>query len=603
MKLITCDFETYFDTAYSLRSKKYNTSQYIRDDQFLVHCCGVKIGAMKTVVYHRDELPALFKSINWADTALLAQNTAFDGAILAWHYNIVPAFYYDTLSMSRALHFEQSRAGLDAVAQLYQIGAKSKTYLTEAKGLRELPPAVYKDLANGCKTDVDLCYGIFKKQFKVYPAFELDLIDMTIRMFTEPVLKVDDARAHRALDIELRQNQELISSAGVPKTVLTSNPQFAEALIALGVDPPMKFSPYNGQLTYALSQSDEDFIELLEHEDRRVQLLVAGRLAAKSTLIETRSHRLIEAGKDGASLPIGLNYWGAKTGRWSGANKLNAQNMPRGSELRKSIIAPSGYVIVVADSAQIEARMLAWLAGQDDLVQAFRDKRDVYCEMAASVFCKPINKKDHPTERFVGKVATLGLGYGMGHKKFQATLAKGLMGPAVKLNLTFCFQVVQTYRSKNAKIKSLWDAADTILRLMCASKTGEWKTKNLVIPYDPENIWLPNGLSLQYPGLRMDETGNFCFISRGVWKKIYGALLIENLVQALARIVVAEQMLEINQSYRVASMSHDEVIAVAPEKEGDKALGIMLAAMRTPPEWCTGVPLDAEGGYAKEYSK
>lgn len=626
-QLVTIDFETYWAHDFSLSSKTLNTSEYIRDPQFLAHCCAIKIGEGKTKVVPGSKLKAEFAKIDWANSDLLAHNCAFDGAILAWVYGHTPRRYFDTLSMTRGLHAEMTRAGLDAIAKFYGIGAKSATYLAPTKGLRTLSPEIYAGLAEGCEIDNDLCYEVFKKQIEVFPDDEVDLIDMTMRMFIEPTLEVDVPRAEKALEHEMNARLRALALSRADEKTLNSSPKFAQALRDVGCEPPMKYSTKQQCMAYAFAKNDPDFLELLEHEDIRVVRLVQGRLAAKSTIVETRAYRLIKAGKGGQKLPVMLNFFGAKTGRWSGGNKLNLQNLnrqeydddgtpvPMTGELRKSIIAPANHVVLVADSAQIEARTLAWWAGQDDLVEAFRQGVDVYKMAASAIYAVPV-EQINKEQRFVGKVSILGLGYGMGAPKFRTTLALGAMGPPVHLSIGLCKTTVNTYRKVNHMIPKKWKEAEGVLKHMAAGGEGEWG----ILSYDAQTIWLPNGMGLHYPGLRAiwdqekNRVSGYEYLANGHYKKIYGGLLVENIVQALARIIVATQMLETQDYFgtlklkkdevaRIASMSHDEIISVVPARLAKTILPKQLDIMRVAPGWAEGLPLNAEGGYAVNYSK
>ena len=626
-EVITIDWETFYSQSFSLRSKELNTSEYIRSPEFKAHCCTIKIGEGKTKCFPASKLKAEFAKIDWSKYDLLAHNTCFDAAILLWHYGHKPRRYFDTLSMTRGLHAEMTRAGLDAIARYYGIGAKHATYLTPTKGLRDLTPALYATLAEGCVIDTDLCFEIFKKQIEVYPEDEIVLIDMTVRMFVEPILHVDVARAERALEYEMNNRLRAIALSRVSEKTLNSSPQFAQALRDVDCEPPMKWSEKQGCMTTAFAMTDLNFLELLDHEDLRVIRLVEGRLAAKSTIIETRAYRLIKAGKDGRGLPVMLNYFGAKTGRWSGGGKMNLQNLnrqeynedgspvPMTGELRKSIIAPPKHVVMVCDSAQIEARTLAWFAGQEDLLEQFRNKEDVYSLFASEVYGVKVTKKDKEM-RFVGKVSILGLGYGMGAVKYRMTLARGSMGPPVHIDASFAKKTVNTYRKKNHMIPKAWKEAEQVLLAMTRGESGSWNC----LEYDPETIWLPNGMGLHYPELRVvhdSETGRmsgFEYKANGCPKKIYSALGIENICQALARVIVGVQMIETQKYFdtlklrkgeiaRIASMSHDEIISVVPERLAEKIMEQQVNIMRVPPAWCADLPLDAESGYAHEYSK
>jgi DNA polymerase len=305
-------------------------------------------------------------------------------------------------------------------------------------------------------------------------------------------------------------------------------------------------------------------------------------------------------------LPILLNYSGTHTHRWSGGNKMNLQNLKRGGELRRSILAPKGHVIVVADSAQIEARVLAWLAQQMDIVNAFANKDDVYKLMASAIYGIPVEQvtKD---QRFIGKICVLGLGYGMGPNKLQQTLKQGTMGPPVDISLEECRRIVNIYRSRNYKIRQLWKIMDGIIASMITGARGEFGP----LTYGKGYIQLPNGLFLQYYGLH-GETEVYhddlvvheaTYLTRNGRTKIYGGLLTENVVQALARCIIADQMLEISKKYRIVTMTHDEIVVVCPKKDADRCLRDMIHIMSTAPEWAEGLPLAAEGGWDINYSK
>jgi DNA polymerase len=619
-KIVVVDAETYWATDFSLTNKEHNTSSYIRDPQFKEHCWAIKAGTKKTRGFKAADGIKFLQDIDWSTHALCAHNTAFDGFILAEHHGIIPSFYIDTLSMTRGLHNEVSRAKLEKIAVFYNIGEKSKTYLAPTKGLRDLSPAIFKGLLEGCVLDTDLCYEVMTKQLEIYPEHELRLIDLTLRMFCNPVMEVDEPLAERALAEEMIERRATILRAKVDEKDLMSNPKFAALLVKLGVEPPTKISNRTGLENYAFAQTDPEFIELQEHEDVRVVRLTQARLAAKSTQAETRAARLLQAGKGGMKLPVLLNYFGAKTGRWSGGNKLNMQNLPRvnpyepkpSDGLRRSIIAPAGHQIVVADSAQIEARIAAWVAGQDDIVALFANGEDVYSYAATRIYGRTITSKNKD-ERFVGKVATLGLQYGMGGKKFQTTLALGMMGPAVIISLAEANKVVKIYRGSNAKIALAWKILNNVIENMAAGRSGE--IFDGLIEYDPITIWLPNGMGLHYPGLHRTESGDFRYKANETWKKIYGGLLFENIVQALARIAVGEQMLltdeylktlklKKNEVARITTMSHDEIVSVVPDRYAQKVLDNKLKIMRTPPHnWGENMPFNAEGGFARNYSK
>lgn len=613
-KVVTVDFETYFDADYTLR--KMNTSSYIRDARFKPHMAGIKIGRRPVKVYSGKKLTDALKAIDWSTHALLCHNTAFDGFILSHHFDVVPYLYLDTLSMARGLHSNDIGAGLDEVAQFYGVGNKIADILASSKGVRDLDKELYAKMAEYCAEDVRLTFEIFQFMLAVFPANELRLIHHTIKMFCDPVLKVDTPRVEKELAREIKSKEDLLVrvSGGITdleqaRKVIASNESFADLLRAEGITPPTKISPTTKKEVYAFAKTDLDFTALSEHPDERVRDLVDARLAVKSTIGETRAGRFLEAGKNGWSLPVLLNFYGAHTGRWSAGNKMNMQNLPRGGELRLSILAPKGHQLVVADSGQIEARVNAWISGQDDLLEAFAAQSDdsptdVYTKFASTIYGREITKADK-LERFIGKIGVLGLGYSMGAAKLQTTLALGTMGPAVFLELDMCQKIVNLYRRMNFKIVAFWKICDGIIQDMIAGRSGSYKC----LRWGKERIWLPNGMSLKYPGIRakMGDNGyaEYCYTRKGVEAKVYGGLLCENIVQALARIIIGDQLLELadGRGYRVVTTTHDEVVCCVRTASANKCFKTMLKVMTTPPEWCADLVLSAEGGWAVNYSK
>jgi len=661
-RLVSLDFETYYDADFTL--KKMSTSEYIRDKRFKSQMLGIKVGHGKTRIIPARNIKAELGKINWATHAVLCHNTQFDGFILSHHYGVHPVYLYDTLSMARGLHSNDIGAGLDDVSVFY--GGHGKLEGLEAtKGVVNWPKALFDATAPYCANDVDEMLRVFKAMLPKMPADEMDLIDLTCRMFCSPVLRVDLPRVEAELKRELDRRDVLMATVINPrlyddkttlkslaeraltgkerdtlivKRVIGSNDTFAELLRAEGIEPPMKISPAwikkpkdlrdeDGKWAYAFAKDDAKFIglpnnvedwgfdlnnpadvALMTAKQDRIQTLVDVRIATKSTTNVTRSQRFLTAGANGMALPCAYAYYRAHTGRWGGQNKMNMQNLTRGGELRLSILAPKGQVIAVQDSGQIEARVNGWLWGQRDLLDAFRAAdagtgRDAYCNFGDHIYGREITKAD-TMERFVGKVCVLGLGFQMGAPKFQMTLAKGALGgPPVYFSSDRCKAIVNTYRLKNHRIVAGWDICKRIIDDMAAGRTGTHGPIN----WEFETIWLPNGMALKYPDLRkaVGEQGwdEWSYQAKDQRKKIYGGLLCENLVQALARIIVAGQKLAISRKYRVVMTTHDEVVAIAKTAQAEACIKFMAKAMSTAPAWCADIPLNCEGGYAENYSK
>lgn len=612
--LITVDFETYYSKTFSL--SKMTTEAYIRSPDFEVIGVGVKVNdaPAEWCSGTHEEIKAFLDQFDWANSKVIAHNMAFDGAILSWHFGIIPYRYIDTLSMARPVTQATVGGSLAKLAKKFCLGEKG-TEVIDALGKRRTD-FTSSDLAqygNYCKNDVELTYLLYHVLEQFSTPAEMFVIDLMIRMYTDPVLELDKPLLENHLQEVLSKKKRLLSKveqiAGGPE--LMSNQQFAEVLKKLGVEPPTKISLRTNKETYAFGKNDLAFKALLEHEDERVQAVVAARLGVKSTLEETRTESFIGIAKRGP-LPIMLNYYGAHTGRASGGDKINLQNLPRGGALRHAIKAPEGHVIVASDSSQIEARVVAWLAGQDDLVAAFADNRDIYSEFATSVYGKTVTKADK-VERFVGKTCILGLGYGMGKDKFQTTLKVGQGGVSVDIDINEADRIVRLYRTKYDKIVELWGEAQKALKAMVS---GYEYTLGVGVQLrcTPDGIELPNGMWVKYHNLRMQD-GQAVYDSRYGPTKIYGGKMVENIVQALARIVVFDQMAFIDKKFRAfdapnqgirmrtALTVHDEVVAVVPETAKDKALAFMTKVMTHAPSWAAGLPVACEADAAKAYGE
>lgn len=620
MDIVTIDFETYYDKDYSL--SKMTTEAYIRSPDFEVIGVGVKVNNDPAVWYTGSNPKGFLTGLDYSDKAILCHNTAFDGAILSWLFGIKPKLWLDTMSMAKPYHNITVGGSLKALATYYELGQKGDEVIS-ALGLRkdDFTPDGLAKYGEYCKNDVELTYNLFKKLSKNFPISELMVIDQTIRMYTEPVIELDRGVLESHLEEVIERKQSLVDDLGltgiskdtITKTLMSNN-IFAKFLENLGVEPPTKTSLKTGKQAYAFSKTDKAFTDLLEHPDLRVQNAVSARLGVKSTLEETRTQSLIRVAERGR-LPIMLNYYGAHTGRFSGGDKLNLQNLPRNGAIRRALRAPNGQLIVSCDSSQIEARMVAWLAEQHDLVGAFAQGRDVYSEFATEVYGRTITKTDK-IERFVGKTCILGLGYGMGAEKFRRTLEIGQGGISVKMTLDEADRIVRLYRQKNFKIVALWALCNHALGGILARQQGSIAK---MVTYDEQGIRLPNGFYIRYPALR-SSSNNYEYISDArtyrkavkdrvltgdtdeiEWTKIYGGKVTENLVQAMARIVVAEQMTKVGKRYHVAFQVHDELVITCPAAEVIGAQQYLVGVMSAPPDWAQDLPVACEAGYAETY--
>jgi DNA polymerase len=605
MNIITVDFETYYGK--DLGFKTHTTEEYVRHEDFEVIGVAVAVDDGEATWFSgpASEIKTFLNKFDWSNSFALAHNTQFDGAILNWIFKIKPKGYLDTLCMARALHGVEAGGSLKVLAERYKIGVKG-TEVDDAYGKRrkDFTPKALEQYGSYCRNDVGLCKTLFNIFMDKFPVKELKVIDTTLRMFVEPSLRLNLPMLESHLETVKERKAKLLAVAEADKDSLMSNDKFAELLKLLAVEPPTKISARTGKQAWAFAKTDEEFKALLEHPDPRVQALVSARLGNKTTLEETRTQRFIDIALRG-SLPVPIKYYAAHTGRWGGDDKINLQNLPsRGqnaNKLKLSIEAPEGYVIIDSDSSQIEARTVAWLAGQTDLVESFDRGEDVYKIMASAIYGKDeaeITKE----ERFVGKTTILGAGYGMGGAKFQTQLKTF----GVEMQADECARIISVYRSRYSKVPALWRQAQGCVEALVNNQGATFGEVDAVV-FDASQggFLLPSGLWQKYEGLTkvFDSEGKaqYQYKTRKGVVKIYGGKVVENICQAVARCVIAEQMLLIAKRYKVVLTVHDAVACIAKEDEAKEAQDYVEQCMRWRPRWCQTLPLNCESGVGRSY--
>ena len=618
MQTVYLDFETYYDQEYSLR--RMTPVEYILDPRFENIGVAVAIDDGAPFWINGTDFERWLKTARLQDAKVVSHNALFDMSILSYRYGVVPKLMIDTLGMARAkLAYTTTSLSLANIALHFGIGAKGDAIL-KVIGMNAVAmqqAGLYQALSEYALNDVDLCRTIYKKLMP-FPVSELVIQDMVLRCAVEPQFTLDSNLLALHLHEVRQAKDELLQRAGLTsRDDLMSNEKFAQALRTMGVEPPMKTSMVTGKSTYAFSKTDHAFLELEEHENPDVQALVSARLGLKSTLEESRTQKFLTISSlhwpngDRALMPIPLRYSGAHTHRLSGDWGINMQNLPRGGKLRKALLAPDGNVVIAADAAQIEARMVAWFAGQQNLVDQFARGEDVYSSFASVVFGRPVTKADK-VERFIGKTAVLGLGYGMGWVKFQATVkiqSKNQLGQEIALDDVEAQRIVTAYRTTYPKIPEMWTKLNNILSFIASSAPGVYRELGPVtsgVRAMKEHIELPSGLSLYYKNLRQED-GQWLFdFGRVKGKKIFGGKLLENIIQALARIVVMDAAVRLRKplsmmDVRLAGQVHDELIYVVPEDVANIVKALVLKEMSTAPRWADGLPLSAEAEIGPSY--
>ena len=634
MKICTIDLETYWDTHHSL--SKMSPIAYCMHPDTEIISCGFKFGnESTTIVFGEDNVKEFADAVDWSQYLVVGHNlSGFDAMILSWRLGIKPKMWGCTLAMSRPIHAKDAGGSLAKLVAHYELGVKDQSALIATKGkhLKDFTDIEIDNMGTYNAADVDQCYELFKILYKQTPKDEMKLIDMTVRMLVEPQFDCDTSLLYKTLVEEgERKNQLLLESSktmGVYDALLTdeenieavlktlaSAPKFAAFLRSLGVDVPTKVSKTTGKDIPALAKTDEDFIALQEHDNPVVATAAAARLDAKSTILQTRINAFLDAANahPEKKVPIPLKYYGADTtGRWSGWG-YNPQNLPRinpynprpSDALRKSLIAPPGHKVVVADLSGIELRVNHFLwkvPSSMAMYQADPEKADLYKDFASKLYGVPPEEVTKQ-QRQVGKVAHLGLGFGAGWKTFM-DVAK-IMG-GVEIDEAESQDIVNKWRDSYYEITKGWrtchEALPTILRGATGTAVDPW---GMVEPC-PEGLRTPKGM-IRYPDLRTERNDDgrmeFVYGHGRNQARIYAGKIDENIVQHLARCVIADNALTVQQLTNLipALMVHDELVYVVPEDDAEAVLSTVQKVMRTPPEWWPELVTWSEGDIADTY--
>ena len=604
---LTVDFETYYDKEYSLT--KQTTQQYILDCRFETLCVAVKLDDEPTQHFTGSfiETELWLKQFPWEEACLVAHNAMFDGAVLLWRYGIMPKAFFCTMMGARpnvVPYSPNGRMGLKYVAETLRLGVKGDEVLRTIGKTRHdvINSGQMAKLLEYCVQDVDLCYAAYLKIVENLPASEQHILSLTTRKFVVPQLILDIDLAHTALKIEedrrkahIRGLERRLNTQDLKK-VLMSNTLLAQLIHEQGAQPPMKVSLRTGKQTYAFAKTDEGFKAMLDHPDPMIRAIVEARMGVKSTQRETRLKRFLSVAEATTSgwFAVPLLYYGAHTGRFSGLDKLNLQNLPRGEVLRDIIIPPSDKMLVVADLSQIEARITAVLCEQNNLINAFTMGLDVYSMFAADLYGIPVTKESHPDERFIGKQSILGLGFSMSWGRFQEqlkTFGKYIDDSEAK-------RIVKFYRSQYPQIQTMWYTLNQVIDE--ALYRGNVMKLGPVI-FQKGRVILPNGMQIHYPEMENTD-GDFSYNFRGKRKRLYGGALLENIVQALARIILTNAERRLAERGFFAALSvHDELIFCTETEKAEILERALIATLTAEVAWLPRLPLECESSTGISY--
>lgn len=601
MRIVTFDAESFFDTAsgYSLRTM--STEAYCRDPRFKCHGASIKWSASTLPVwYNEEQLRYILAQEDWSDTAILAHHAQFDLLILNHHYRVRPKLILDSLSCARLLLGNHLSVGLDSLAKHFGLQAKTVPYkLFDGKQWHELSREIQQQVADGCCHDVALTFDIFGKIVKEVPAEEIELIDATIRMFTEPTLQANVELLAQLWEQEENEKRVRLADLAVDPAELRSSDKFAALLRAEGVEPETKEGK-NGQI-YCFAKTDDFMRQLLEDLDDRVRTLAEARLGEKSNALQTRAETLGTMANRG-SLCVYLRMYGAHTTRWSGGDGANWQNFKRsdrrkpGTSIREAILPPQGFHLIDPDLSQVEARVLAYLAGQEDSLDEFRRGEDPYLKLASAAYGFEVTK-EMPKERGTGKQLRLSCGFMAGAKTIQRTARLGIYGPPVIIDLDTATRWRDIYREQNPRVVDYWKTAGRMLARIAGGDPLQWGPFTI----RDKRVYLPSGLRINYDSIEFfkdEETGegNWRLKTRNGWSKIYSGKLVENLVQFAARCIASQAFLRIKHlGYRIVNTEHDKhwVLIPADGKEAWHVEQVKVEMVRVP-TWLPSIPLDCE---------
>lgn len=623
MQSVVIDFETEFGDSYTLST--LSTEAYVRDPRFKAHGAAVKWSAGTTATwYDESELRWQLKQHDWNDTYLICHHGQFDQFILSHHYDVHPKMLGCTLSQARMALGATKSVSLENVRKHFGIPSKTTPYNAfKNKTWAQISPEVRQQIADGACDEVESIWTIFCRfMADGFPVEELDVIDSVLKMFSEPCLRADVPLLRTVWEKEARAKAQRLADLNVSAAELASADRFAELLREEGEEPETKMSAKGNQV-YAFAKTDDYMRDyLLEHENDRVRALAEARLGEKSTLLQTRAATLgLMAGR--GPLPVYLRFSGAGTLRFSGGDGTNWQNFKRGSDIRRAICAPEGYLLAPIDLSQVECRVLAYLAGEQTQLEEFRRGEDPYIGIACDFYGRTITKKD-AAERGTGKQAILSCGYGSSATRFKATAKLGVYGPPVILEMEEAERFVSLYRNTHPAICSrpdgYWAQGANVLKAMANWMSFDWGVARVRCDQakGTRRIYFPNDTFMIYDTLEWhvptaeDIAKNPAHPNPGWrvktrygWKAIYGSMLAQHMCEAVSRLIMTQAMLRIKKVLHSVNSTHDELLVLIKKDENsERHLQFCIDEMVREPSWLPGIPLAAESsGLADRYEK
>jgi len=662
--VLTLDFESYYDQDYSL--KKLSIVEYVTDSRFSLTGLGIKINDGTSVFVPGPQVPWAIERLQKKFGVMLhnvvcvTKNSKFDILILANKFGIYPPYNIDIEDLSR-YYDSRMKHTLAALAKLFKLQDKGDTSQFKGQHCADIDWVAMKKY---CLGDVDIESQLLEILLPMIdnPEVELPLMNHTLNLYLKPTFDLDMEMAKDIafdMGVELGNDLEQIPwileyATKTKKTmeqILRARsifPKILQDVLPEGEKVPMKQG--KKKMIPALAQDDVAFQLLLTHSNDKVRLLCKAKAACTSwPLHQAKMQHIIKQAEcsDGKAR-VAMKFYGAHTGRWSGTqgtNMLNLGGKGRGKaihpligKVRHALLAPDDQMLVIPDSCQIEARELAWISGQNDLVKGFADGQDIYSVFATRLFGEEVRKPtdaDTPEaakiltiRRGFGKDAILGCGYGMGTNTFfdrcrQNESLRPLFDSG-KYDWDFIDKLIKTYRTTYTQIPKFWKAMESCFRWVtkyphevmtyyiptddtCLHEGMEKQKpliKNAILTFWKEGtttiIQLPSGRRLFYRQASVEPKGKINTIHGPLW----GGSITENVIQSICRDLLGGWLLECERE-RIPIILHtyDELVGCVPEHRAEESLAKMIEIMRTGPDWAAGLPLDAEGGTSPCFKK
>jgi DNA polymerase I-like protein with 3'-5' exonuclease and polymerase domains len=589
MNIYAIDFETYYSKDVSIGEQGvYHYLRHPEQDIYLVSIAGTD-GTRYTG--HPKNAP--WSTICEGSPTWLSHNTGFDMPVFMrlQELGIAPEYlrltdWHDTADLAAFLGVPRSLK--ESSFHLLGIPVNKDTR-DKMKGKRwdDMTPEFRAEVIAYAQADADNCLKLWLEHSHKWPEHERNISKMTREMCYVGVPLDEESlqQAQTSLSELVWQAESKVPWVQEGQPVLSPLAIRAECS-KLGIEAPDSFA-----------EKDADAM-LWEEKYSELYLWIKAirnyRKANKHLkTVQTMLSRLRHEGPYGGTMAYGLKYFGAHTGRDSGDAGWNAQNLPKGKvagvDLRATIKAKPGHTFLIVDLSQIEPRCLHWLAKDKVMLDYIRQSSDLYYAQAKAWGLydgEEKNFKGSPSRHTMKQLA-LGLGYGMGAKKF-ADVAGVDAAEAARLTTL--------YRTKNPLVTKLWKDLEDTLR-----KTARSQDEKDAL------VELPSGRNLTYRNVSSDHGGLTCELPRngkmvrlGTW----GGSLTENLVQAVARDVFMDRCVALyNLNLKCVMRVHDEAVIEVPKDRAEELLGVTITTMTTAPQWASGLPLAAEGIISDTYTK